>query len=314
MTGERRKPHPKTSWKLKNSSKSSWWSMIESVLFNAVRISGCSTILITALIIFILAVESYGFFSEVHLFSFLFGTQWTPLFEPKSFGVLPIFFGTMMIAVASAVIAIPIGVCVAVYFNEYASQSFRSIAKPILEILAGIPSVVYGYIAIAYISPGIRHFFPEASPFNALSGSIVVAVMVLPMIASLSEDALAALPRSLREAGYASGATRLEVVSGILLPAAASGIMASFILAISRAIGETMAVTLAAGATPKMGVDYLDSIQTMTAYIVQVSLGDVAQGTVQYKTLFAVALVLFSLTLSLNLVAGYIEKKWRVEI
>jgi phosphate transport system permease protein len=264
------------------------------LLFGAfVRLSAWSTILVSVLIVYILFGESLGFFSEVSVSSFLFGSQWTPLFEPKSFGVLPILMGTMMIAVVAGVIAIPLGLAVAIYFSEYASKRFQRVAKPVLEVLAGIPSVVYGFIAIAYISPLIRYVFPEASPFNALSGGIVVAVMILPMIASLSEDALSSLPKSLREAAYATGATRFEVVVGVLLPAAASGVVSSFILGISRAIGETMAVTLAAGATPKMGIDYLDSIQTMTAYIVQVSLGDVAQGTIQYQTLFAVALVLF---------------------
>jgi phosphate transport system permease protein len=259
------------------------------------------SVLTTIGVIVVLGSQSWTFFREVPLHEFLFGTRWTPLLEPRSFGVLPLVSGTMLIVVGAAFVALPLGLGSAIYMSEYASQRTRNWLKPILEILAGIPTVVYGYFALTFITPILKAVIPQTQIFNAASGSIVVGIMVLPMVASLCDDALRAVPNSLREGGFALGATRMEVSTRVVLPGALSGVLASFILAASRAIGETMAVTLAAGATPKLTLNPLESIQTMTAYIVQVSLGDTPQGTIEYQTIFAVGALLFVITLGMNL-------------
>lgn len=271
------------------------------------------SILTTILIIYILATESFQFFKLVSITDFLFGTHWEPLLEPKSFGVLPLLFGTIMIVIGSAFICIPIGLIIAIYLSQYASKKSRRVIKPILEILAGIPTVVYGYFALTFITPILRTFLPNTEIFNAASGSIVVGIMILPMVASLCDDALQSIPKSLKQGGYALGTTSFEVIKGILIPSAFSGIVASFVLAISRAFGETMAVTLAAGATPQFTLNPLESIQTMTAYIVQVSLGDTPAGGVEYQTIFAVAALLFIVTLGMNLLSNFIMHRYREE-
>ena len=281
--------------------------IIRGLLFIAAFLSVITTFSIVA----ILAQEAATFFSEVSFWDFLSGTKWTPLLEPRSFGVLPLVCGTLLIVVGAALIAIPIGLASSIYLAEYSSDQVRSIVKPILEVLAGIPTVVYGYFALTFITPLLETVLPSTKIFNAASGSIVVGIMVLPMVASLCDDALRAVPSSLRQAGYALGATQFEVTLRVSLPAALSGIMASFVLAASRAIGETMAVTLAAGATPKLTFNPLESIQTMTAYIVQVSLGDTPAGTVEYQTIFAVASLLFVITLSLNIFSQRILNRFR---
>jgi len=224
-------------------------------------------------IIGVLIKETWLFFSEVSIVEFLTGTHWTPLFNPARFGVLPLLSGTMLVAVGSACVAIPLGVGSAIFLSEYARPNVRSVLKPMLEILAGIPTVVYGYFAVTAVTPALRAIIPATEVFNALSASIVVGIMILPMIASLCDDAFQAVPMSLRQGGYALGTTKLEVSTRVVVPAAMSGVLSSFVLALSRAIGETMAVTMAAGATPKLTLNPLESIQTMTAYIVQVSLG-----------------------------------------
>lgn len=282
-------------------------NLIRAVLFASASIS----IVTTVGIVFVLLREAFGFFQEVSVLDFLFGTKWTPLFEPRSFGVLPLLSGTMMIVVGSAVIAIPLGLAAAIYLSEYASQRARAVLKPVLEILAGIPTVVYGFFAITFVTPLLKTVLPQTNVFNAASASIVVGIMILPMIASLCDDALRAVPDELRQGGYAVGATSTEVTLRIVVPGALSGVLASFVLALSRAIGETMAVTLAAGATPKLTLDYLESIATMTAYIVQVSLGDTPTGTIEYKTIFAVGTLLFLITLSMNLLAHRIMQRFR---
>ena len=281
--------------------------IVRGLLFLAAFLSVITTFSIVA----VLAQEAATFFSEVSFWDFLSGTKWTPLLEPRSFGVLPLVGGTLLIVVGAALIAIPIGLASAIYLAEYSSDQVRSVVKPILEVLAGIPTVVYGYFALTFITPLLEIVLPSTKIFNAASGSIVVGIMVLPMVASLCDDALRAVPSSLRQAGYALGATQFEVILRVALPAALSGIMASFVLAASRAIGETMAVTLAAGATPNLTFNPLESIQTMTAYIVQVSLGDTPAGTVEYQTIFAVASLLFAMTLSLNIFAQKILIRFR---
>lgn len=269
------------------------------------------SVLTTVAIVFVLFKESLVFFKEVSIFEYLFGTKWTPLFHPQHFGFLPLLSGTMLIAAGSALVSIPLGVLTAIYMSEYASYSVRSWIKPLLEILSGIPTVVYGYFALTFVTPLLKIIFPSTSVFNAASGAIVVGVMTLPMIASLSDDAMRSVPQSLRDAGYALGATKAEVSAKIVFPAALSGILASFVLAVSRAIGETMAVTLAAGATPNLTINPLESVQTMTAYIVQLSLGDTPHGTLEYQTLFVIGVTLFIITLFMNFLSELILRKYR---
>jgi|TARA_X000001036_G_scaffold26544_1_gene22081 phosphate transport system permease protein len=283
----------------------------ERVVEKLLALSAYISVLTTVLIIYILSTESYNFFQIVSVSEFLFGTRWEPLLDPKAFGVLPLLFGTLMIVVGSALICIPVGLIIAIYLSQYASKKTRRIIKPILEILAGIPTVVYGYFALTFITPIFRYILPETEIFNAASASVVVGIMILPMVASLCDDALCAVPKSIKQGGYALGTTSFEVIRGILVPSAFSGIVSSFVLAISRAFGETMAVTLAAGATPRFTLNPMESIQTMTAYIVQVSLGDTPAGGIEYQTIFAVAGLLFIVTLFMNLLSNYIMQKYR---
>lgn len=274
-------------------------------------LSAFVSILTTIGIITILFTESFQFFKNVSPVEFFFGTQWEPLLVPKSFGILPLLSGTLIIVAGSALISIPFGVLTAIYLSQFASEKTRNIIKPVLEILAGIPTVVYGFFALSFITPILRSILPFTEVFNAASASIVVGIMILPMVASLCDDALRSVPRSLKEGGYALGSTDFEVIKGVLIPSAFSGIMASFILALSRAFGETMAVTIAAGATPKLSINPLESIQTMTSYIVQVSLGDTPQGGIEYQTIFAVGIVLFGVTLLMNFFANWVMNRYR---
>lgn len=271
------------------------------------------SVLTTIGIVVTLVTETYSFFKTIPVADFLFGTKWSPLIPPKSFGILPLLSGTLLITVIACIVAVPIGLASAIYLSEYAPKRVRNIVKPILEVLAGIPTIVYGYFALSIVTPIIRDIFSSAGTFNALSAGIVVGIMIIPMVCSLSEDAMSAVPRSLRDGAYALGATRFEVALKIVVPAALSGIVASAVLAFSRAIGETMIVTLAAGATPNMTVNPLESIQTMTAYIVQVSLGDTPHGSIEYGSIFAVGMTLFVITFMLNIVAQYVAKRFREE-
>jgi phosphate transport system permease protein len=268
------------------------------------------SILTTVGIVVILVYEAAQFFREVSIIEFLTGTTWSPKLGQK-FGILPLLCGTLLVTAGAAVIALPIGLLSAIYLSEYASNSVREVVKPVLEVLAGIPSVVFGYMAIVTVSPMIRSVFPSAGVFNALGASIVVGFMVLPMVVSLSEDIIRSVPRSLREAAYALGATKLDVTVKVVVPAAISGIVAAFLLALSRAIGETMAVAMAAGNTPNMTLNPLESVQTMTAYIVQVSQGDTPTGTLEYRTIFAVGLALFVTTMVLNVLAQWFVSRVR---
>ncbi len=285
----------------------------ERLVRAVVTAAGGVSILTTIGIVVVLVWESIGFFRRVSPVEFLTGTEWTPLFQPQHFGVLPLLAGSVLVAVIAALIAIPLGLGSAIYLSEYAPRQLRAVIKPTLEVLAGIPTVVYGYFALTFITPVLRHIIPGLGIFNALAAGIVVGVMVLPMIASLSEDAMFAVPRELRQGGYALGGTKFEVATRVVTPAALSGIVASFILAISRAIGETMAVVLAAGMTPNLTFDPRESIQTMTAYIVQVSLGDTPFGSIEYQSIFAVGLLLFMVTLAMNIFGRWFLKRYREE-
>lgn len=266
----------------------------------------------TAGIIWVLTSESIRFFIAVSPLRFFFGTRWTPLLEPRSFGVLPLIGGTFLVATGALIVAIPVGLASAIYLSEYAPPRVRSFAKPILEILAGIPTVVYGYFAITFITPYIlRPLIPSVEVFNAASAALVVGVMIIPTISSLCDDAFRAVPRSLREAGYALSATKLEVSTRIVFPAAMSGVVAAILLALARAVGETMAVTLAAGMTPNLTLNPFVSVQTLTAYMVQVSQGDTPAGTVEYQTIFAVGFTLFLITMAINLIATRVLSRYR---
>ncbi|MFN7035142.1 MAG: phosphate ABC transporter permease subunit PstC [Bellilinea sp.] len=265
----------------------------------------------TAGIIYELLKETVLFFQQVSIIEFFTDTRWTPLFASKRFGVLPLVNGTLLVAAGAMLVAVPLGLLAAIFLSEYASERMRKILKPILEVLAGIPTVVYGYFALLFITPILRDLFPETQIFNAASASIAMGFMILPLMASVSEDALSAVPRSLREASYALGATKFETAVQVVLPAALSGVAAAFILAVSRAIGETMIVAIAAGQQPKLTLNPLQSIETMTAYIVQVSLGDTPHQSIAYQTIFAVGMLLFAMTLVMNIISYFITKRFR---
>lgn len=284
----------------------------ETAVYYILVLCGLVSVLTTVGIVVSLATETVAFFGNVSIIEFVTGTRWTPLFDPQHFGVLPLVTGTLMIALGAGLVALPIGLFTAIYLSEYASDRLRRVVKPTLEILAGVPTVVYGYFALTFVTPLLQKIFPGMNIFNALSAGIVVGIMIMPMVASLSEDSLMAVPYSIREAAYALGSTRFEVATRVMVPSALSGIMASFILAMSRAIGETMIVTIAAGATPRIALNPLESIQTMTAYIVQVSLGDTPHGSIEYQTLFAVGMVLFLFTLVMNILAKIVTNKYGV--
>ena len=281
--------------------------VIEWILFLCAAVS----ILTTIGILWVLISESSVFFAKVPITEFLFDTQWTPLFDDKHFGILPLVTGTMLTSFIAVCFALPIGLSIAVYLNEYAPKSFRKIIKPILEVLAAIPTVVYGFFALMVVTPFLQQIFPQMGGFNALSAGIVMGIMIIPMISSLSEDALYAVPTSLREASYGIGATRFQTSFKVLVPAASSGIIVSVILAISRAVGETMIVAIAAGQQPRLTFNPFVPIETITTYIVQVSLGDVVQGSLEYQTIFAAGIALFILTFILNNISFYIKKKFQ---
>lgn len=275
----------------------------------------CLSVVTTVAIIIILVSQSLGFFTEISLWNFISGFRWSPILQPQSFGVIPLVLGTLLVTIIAGLVAIPIGLATAIFLSEYAPNKMRRTIKPVLEILAGIPTVVYGYFALTFVTPILQIILAwiniDLLVFNALSAGLVMGLMIIPMISSLSEDAMLAVPRSLREAAYALGATRLEVSIRVVVPAALSGIVAAFILALSRAIGETMLVTIAAGASPKMTFNPLEDIQTMTAYIVEKSQGETPHGSLEYNTIFAVAILLFVLTLCMNMLANWIVHRWR---
>lgn len=270
-----------------------------------------ASVLTTIGIVTLLVFEAAHFFGQVSIFEFFTGTRWTPLFASKQFGVLALLAGTFLTAAGAMVVALPLGVLSAIYLSEFAPDLMRRIVKPVLEVLAGIPTVVYGYFALLFVTPILRGISDDISVFNALSASIVMGLMILPMVSSLSEDAMRAVPRSLREGAYALGSTKLEVSTQVVIPAALSGIVASFILAAARAIGETMIVTIAAGQNPTFTLNPFVPIETMTAYIVQVSQGDTPTGTLEYQTIFAVALSLFVITLGMNLLSQFFVRRFR---
>ncbi|MEW6324418.1 MAG: phosphate ABC transporter permease subunit PstC [Nitrospirota bacterium] len=283
----------------------------EGVLHLILFLCGSLSILTTLGIVAVLIVETVEFFREVPLIDFFFDTQWTPLFADKHFGIWPLLAGTFLTSAVAVAVAIPIGVLSAIYLSEYAAAGLRRALKPTLEVLAGVPTVVYGYFALLFVTPLLQRVIPNLSGFNALSAGIVMGIMIIPMVSSLSEDAMYAVPSSLREAAYALGASKLQVCLRVVLPAAFSGIAAAFLLAVSRAIGETMIVAIAAGQQPRLTLNPLVPVETMTAYIVQVSLGDTPTGTLEYRTIFAVGMMLFLSTLGLNLISQWLRERYR---
>jgi phosphate transport system permease protein len=283
----------------------------EQVIHGALFFCGALSILTTLGIVAVLLVETFEFFREVSIIDFLTDTQWTPLFADKHFGILPLITGTLLTAGIAILVALPIGLVSALFLSEYASARMRSVIKPVLEILAGIPTVVYGYFALLFVTPLLQKVIPTLAGFNALSPGIVIGIMIIPMVSSLSEDAMYAVPQSLREGAYALGSSKLQVAVKVVVPAALSGIAASVLLGVSRAVGETMILAIAAGQQPRLTLDPRVPIETMTAYIVQVSLGDTPTGTLEFRTIFAVGMMLFLSTLILNLISMWLRQRYQ---
>ena len=282
---------------------------IEKALF----LSAFFSVFITIGIVGVLIFETFGFFKVVSIFDFLTDTQWTPLFSDKHFGILPLFAGTFLTTIIAMAVSLPIGVVTAIYLSEYSSGKVRGVVKPILEVLAAVPTVVYGYFALLFVTPLLQRIIPDMSGFNSLASGIVMGIMIIPIISSLSEDAMHAVPMSLREGALALGSTKFQVALKVVLPAALSGVASSFILGISRAVGETMIVAIAAGQQPRLTLNPLVPIETVTAYIVQVSLGDTPTGTIEYSTIFAAGMSLFIVTFVLNIVSYWLKKRFREE-
>jgi phosphate transport system permease protein len=280
---------------------------IEAVLFLAAFVS----VVTTAGIVYILVKESVVFFAEVPLWLFLTDTQWTPLFDDAHFGIMVLLSGTITSSLVALCVAIPLGTTIAVYLSEFASPKAREIAKPILELLAGVPTIVYGYFALLFVTPLLQAIYPSLPGFNLLSAGIVMGIMIVPTVASISEDAMRAVPMSLREGSFAMGATRLQTAVNVVVPAAISGIAAAYILGISRAVGETMILAVAAGMQPNLTFNPTEPAATITAYIVQVALGDLPHGSVGYQTIFAAGLTLMLLTLFFNLIGFWMRKRYR---
>lgn len=286
----------------------------EKVIVGSLFLCAAVSILVTVGIVLALVVPSIEFFSEISPIEFFTGTEWAPLFKNAKFGVLPLLSGTLVVTLIAAVICLPLGLLAAIYLSEYAARRTRSVVKPILEVLAGIPTVVYGFFALTFVTPLLRENWLFETPpqvFNALSAGLVMGIMLLPTVASISEDAMFAVPQSLRAGAAALGATKYEVSTRVVVPAALSGIIAAFVLGISRAVGETMIVLIAAGGTPNLSLNPAEAMQTMTAFIGAAGLGDQATGSVGYKTIFAVGLTLFVMTLVMNLISIRLVRKYR---
>jgi phosphate transport system permease protein len=282
--------------------------LIEGVLF----LAAASSVLVTAGIVGVLLYESYTFFEHVPLKEFLTDTMWTPLFADPRFGILPLVTGTLLSTVVALFVAAPLGLIAAIYLSEFASNGFREAVKPTLELLSGVPTVVYGFFALLFVTPLLqRTILPSLPGFNILSAGIVIGIMIIPYVASVSEDALRAVPQGLRDGSLALGATKLETGFRVVLPAAISGVAAAFILGISRAVGETMVVAIAAGQQPNLTLDPREPAATITAFIVQVALGDLPHGSVGYQSIFAAGLVLFLITLAFNVLSFWLKRRFR---
>jgi phosphate transport system permease protein len=281
--------------------------VMQAILFSAAALS----VLVTVGIVYVLVSESAKFFAHVSIFDFLFDTQWTPVFENPRFGIITLVSGTVVSSLIALLVAVPLGTILAIYLSEYSNSRVREFVKPILELLAGIPTVAFGYFALLFLTPIFQVFIPGLSGFNLLVPGIVMGVMILPYIVSVSEDAMRAVPASLREGAYALGFTKLQTALRVIIPGAFSGVTAAYILGMSRAVGETMVVAIAAGQQAKLAYNPLEGAATITAYIVQMSLGDLPHGSLAYLTIFAAGLTLFLMTFVFNIVAFWLRRKYR---
>ena len=283
----------------------------EDVIKGLLALCALVSVATTVGIVVALFLPAIEFFREISLWDYLTGTEWTALFSEPSFGVLPLVAGTVLVTLVAVLVCAPLGLGAAIYLSEYANQRARSILKPTLEVLAGIPTVVFGYFALTFVTPLLQDVGFKVGPFSALSAAIVMGIMLIPTVASVSEDAMSAVPRDLRQGAYALGSTRMQVSTRIVVPAAISGIIASFVLAISRAVGETMIVLIAAGGQPNLTLNPTEAVQTMTAFIAATAQGDVATGTIAYKTIFAVGATLFVMTLVMNMISIRLVRRYR---
>jgi len=283
----------------------------EDVVKGFLAVCALISVVTTVGIVIALFVPAFEFFQEISIVDFLTGTNWAPLFEPAHFGVLPLVGGTLLVTGIASTVAMPLGLGAAIYLSEYASPRTRGILKPAFELLAGIPTIVFGYFALTFVTPLLRDLGIQVDIFNTLSAGLVMGVMLMPTVASLSEDAMGAVPRDLRDGAYALGSTKVQVATRIVVPAAVSGIVASFVLAISRAVGETMIVLIAMGQQPNLTLDPKEAAEAMTAFIAATGAGDVPTGSIEYKTIFAVGALLFVMTLIMNVVAIRLVRKYR---
>lgn len=281
--------------------------IIELILMLAALVAVATTFAIVGVLLY----ESLSFFKTVSVVEFFTDTEWTPLFEDAHYGIMPLVSGTLTTSAIALAVAVPIGTISAIFLSEFASHKTREIIKPILELLVGVPTVVFGYFALFFVTPLLQQIYPDLPSFNMLGAGIVMGIMIIPYIASMSEDAMRAVPMSMREGSYAMGATRFQTAIKVVTPAAVSGIVAAYILAISRAVGETMVVAIAAGQQPNLTFNPIDSAATITAYIVQVAMGDLPHGSIGYQSIFAAGLVLMAMTLSFNIIGHWVRKKYR---
>jgi phosphate transport system permease protein len=293
--------------RFKGHSKGPFERVVEALLV----FSGLTTVLTTIGILYVLASEAWEFFREVSVWEFLTALEWTPLFADAKFGILPLLSGTIVTSAIALVVAVPFGLLAAIYLSEFAPSWVRRTLKPTLELLAGVPTIVYGYFGLVVLTPILQNVVPDLAGFNGLSAGMVMGIMIIPMISSLSEDALSAVPNSLREAALGLGSSKLSAILRVVVPAATSGVAASIILALSRAVGETMIVAIAAGQQPRLTFDPRVPIETMTTYIVQISMGDVPAGTREYRTIFAVGSALFLLTFAMNVFSQRLARRFR---
>lgn len=292
-------------------SKLNLTSLFEFLMPKVFFLCATIAILTTVGIVFTLIFETLHFFEKVSIVEFLTSKEWHPILAEPDFGILPLVNGTLLVTVIAMLVAVPIGLTSAIYLSEYASDRARRIIKPVLEVLAGIPTIVYGFFALTFVTPILKQIIPDLGVYNALSPGIVIGIMIIPMITSLSEDAMSSVPNALREGALGLGATKLEVALKVVLPSATSGVVAATVLGISRALGETMIVTVAGGSNPTVTLDVTNAIQTLTAFIVQVSLGDVGYGSIAYYSIYAVGMTLFVFTLIMNMIAHFIAKRFR---
>jgi len=285
-----------------------FWNRVAAYLL---FVAAAASVLVTVGIVYVLVTESASFFEQVSLVDFLTDTQWTPVFENARFGVMTLVSATLTVAGIALAVAIPAGLGLAIYLSEYSGPRVRETVKPLLELLEGVPTVVYGFFALLFVTPLMQTFMPGLSGFNLLAPGLVMGIMILPYTASVSEDAMRAVPMGLREAGYALGYSRFRVATQVVVPAALSGITAAFILGMSRAVGETMVVAIAAGQNPNFGFDPTEGAATITAYIVQMAMGDLPHGTIAYQSVFAAGIVLFLITLFFNVIGFYLRRRFR---